>query len=122
VNIPDPEYLERHKPGYRETSLASEGKALRGEGTPSGETPTSDAKDDDAARAVATARTCLKCGNRSVVPHGDGWRCRDCGADEPMGAMRRFLAWLTKPRSPAAVVAQNRRRVDRLESKRRRRV
>lgn len=29
-----------------------------------------------------SVRTCLKCGNRSVVAHGGGWKCRDCGADD----------------------------------------
>lgn len=37
----------------------------------------------DEYRSAASVRTCLRCGNRSVVPHGGGWRCRDCGADEP---------------------------------------
>lgn len=28
-------------------------------------------------------RTCLGCGNRSVVAHGGGYKCRDCGREEP---------------------------------------
>jgi len=30
-----------------------------------------------------TSHTCLSCGRRSVIPHGDSYRCRECGAEEP---------------------------------------
>ena len=33
---------------------------------------------------IPAAHTCLRCGNQSIVPHGDGYRCRDCGATETL--------------------------------------
>jgi hypothetical protein len=31
---------------------------------------------------MTAARTCLGCGQREVVPHGDGFKCRSCGRRE----------------------------------------
>ncbi len=32
---------------------------------------------------MSVAFVCLQCGRRAVVPHGGGFKCRDCGTELP---------------------------------------